>query len=293
MSHQSPFQPSASAANCPLPIHGDPQAFAMQLPRPAPLTAYAQPAWKSRISVAEPAVLLRDADVPLGSMTGASCGQPLPGIDASTSADAHAARGANGVKTRTSEGLDSENTCRWVAAGPDALTGAAEGQSIAHTGISSQAPQTGGSASVLSPRVQDSRHRICPASDTEAAPLATQSLGCHAPPVTTAQSMLDAIPDQLGSPSPPRAAPQSQAGDASPRLSAGRQAGVQQQVLAPLQTAPSAGGKAAALPPLPRLPAVTTASLPPLAEVLAPVALPAAFCLIGAGSPDLAWIRRD
>ena len=92
-------------------------------------------------------------------------------------------------------------------------------------------------------------------------------------------------PDQLDMLSLPQAAPQSRPGDAPPSLSAGQQAGVQQLIPAPRQTDPPMGGEAAALPPLPRLPAVTTASLPQLAEVLAPVALPAASCLIGAAWP--------
>jgi len=224
------------------------------------------------------------------SMMSSLCEQPLHDVEVATSMAAPAARGASevssGAKANTDEGLDSDKTRGTATAGPNALTGAVGGQSAAHADVDSQAPHAGGCTVLLSWSVQDKRNHTHPASDVEAAPLTTQSVQRCAPPETDTQSMLTAVPDQLNMPGPPQAAPRSEAGSDAPSLSASRQADVQQPVPAPPQTAPSAGGGAAAvLPPLPRLPAVTTASLPPLAEVLAPVALPAASFLIGAGSP--------
>ncbi len=227
-------------------------------------------------------------------MTSVDREQPLLDSRAVALMDAHAARGSNGAslgaKATVSEGLDSETTCRSVIAGPKALTDAGGGHSAPHADVDPRAPRTGGgSAAMLSPRAQDSRRTTLPADDTEVAPLPTQSPHCHALPTTAAQSLLTAVPDQLGATNPPQAAQQSRAGDAPPSLSTSRQAGVQQLVPPQPQSAPSAGGEAAAaLPLLPRLPAVTTASLPPLVEVLAPVALPAASCLIGAVYPIVA-----
>ena len=188
----------------------------------------------------------------------------------------------------TDQDLDTGTTCRAVSAGPIALPNngleLASGQTVVHADVDPPASQPGGSSDLLSPRVQDSRNHTLAVSHTEIPPLPVRSLQRYDPPVTTSQSMLHAVPDQLDMPSPPQAALQSQASDAPLRPSSSRHAGMQPSVPAPPQPqpAPSTGGGAAELPPLPRLPAVTSGSLPTLAEVLAPVAMPAASALIGA-----------
>ena len=104
-------------------------------------------------------------------MTGAGCERHLLDTTIFASVDANAARGSNraslGPNNSVTERLASDTTRRSDVAGLKLLTGAAGGQSEAHADVDLRASPTGGSTDLLSLRVQDSRTRILPASDTE------------------------------------------------------------------------------------------------------------------------------
>lgn len=175
--------------------------------------------------------------------------------------------------------LDDDIARETASAGPTTVPMAASepaaGQTIvpAFAAVSPPLPVR---HSDMMPPVHKSCARHVPVGVTQGAASAAQKLDRSNVAASPMQPRPDATSPEA---SPCHAASQPEAGDAAAQQSPSQPADVQQ----PLHSQPvQVERPTKALPPLPMLPAVTTASLPSVDEVLAPYAIPAASALIGA-----------